>query len=70
MENTIKPNFCRLRQLSNNELIDYNGAFYTKVDGLYGYLCVDIDTVKFFYTQNERACCDIVTYQYEILPLI
>jgi hypothetical protein len=39
---------CRLFDKMANEWINYTGATYTKLNGIYGYLSVDVMTVKFF----------------------
>jgi len=58
---------CRLSNTRTGETEVYKEATYTKIDGVYGYICVDGFKVKFFYEYNGQVCCDhfhwlIVTY--------
>ena len=54
-----KPNVvCRLSNTRTGETEIYKGATYTKLDGVYGYVCVDGITVKFFYEYEGQVCCD------------
>jgi hypothetical protein len=47
---------------NNGEEFVYKEATYTNLDGMYGYLCVDINIVKFFWTQNNTVQVDIIDY--------
>lgn len=64
-----KPNVaCRLSNTRTGTTEIYKEATYTKIDGIYGYVCVDGLTVKFFYEGSGQVCCDqlmhfIVSYE-------
>lgn len=62
----MKDNKLTLLNKDNGEKIEYTGCFYTKVDGVYGYLCVDFDKVLFFYESNGSISSDPLT-NYEII---
>jgi len=38
----------------------YAEAEYTKIDGVYGYLCIDGDNVKFFYSDHRGIVMDVL----------
>lgn len=61
---------CRLFDKNNKEWIDYNGYYNTKIDGLYGYLCVDVNRVMFFYVYNEEIASYDITHKFEIEYII
>ena len=51
----------------NGKTIEYNGAFYTKRNGIYGYICVDLDSVKFFYVFDNVVEVEDITSDFEIV---
>jgi hypothetical protein len=53
---------CRLYNSRTGETEVYKEAVYTKLDGIYGYICVDGLTVKFFWNNEGQVCCDHLTY--------
>ncbi len=59
---------CRLFDKMANEWINYTGATYTKLSGMYGYLSVDVMTVKFFWYNEDSQCvsCDDITDRFKI----
>ncbi len=57
---------CRLFDKNTNEWIDYKGATYTKLDGMYGYLSVDLMSVKFFWNCEGRVYLDDITERFTI----
>lgn len=52
---------CRVFDKNNQTWFDYTGATYTKLFSVYGYLCVDLNTVKFFWVDGDRVCVDDIT---------
>lgn len=63
--NDAKPRVvCRLYNSRNGDTEIYKEAVYTKLDGIYGYICVDGLTVKFFWVNadNCQVCCDHLTH--------
>ena len=47
---------CRLFDKMSNEWINYTGANYTKINGVYGYLSIDVMSVKFFwYCEDSQS---------------
>lgn len=63
---TIPVVMCRLYDKIACEWIDYKGVAYTKLNSVYGYLSVDLMTVKFFWTDGDSVCCDDITDRFEI----
>jgi len=57
---------CRIKDKNDNQWIDYTKAIYTKLDGMYGWLCVDLMTVKFFWVWEGDAKCDDVSDRFEV----
>jgi hypothetical protein len=68
--NDAKPNVvCRLSNTRTGTTEVYREAVYTKLDGMYGYICVDGLTVKFFWDNEGQVCYDHLTHyivSYEI----
>lgn len=52
----------KITNTRNGESEMYKEAFYTKFDGIYGFICVDGCDVKFFYVSNGEICMDILFY--------
>lgn len=67
MSNTIKIK-CRLFDKMTNEWHDYKESIYTKLDGIYGYICIDVMSVKFFWYDetSKNVCFDDVTERFHI----
>lgn len=53
---------CRLYNSRTGDTEIYKEAVYTKLDGVYGYVCVDGLTVKFFWDNEGQVCCDHLTH--------
>ena len=53
---------CRLFNDRNGTTDLYKGAVYTKLDGTYGYLCVEGFKVLFFWCEGACVCCDELDY--------
>lgn len=53
---------CRLFNDRNGTTELYKGAVYTKLDGMYGYLCVEGFKVLFFWFDGNTVCCDELDY--------
>lgn len=61
---------CKLYDKRADKWHDYTEAFYTKLDGTYGYICIDLLTVKFFWYYNGQVNWDDVTENYEVKYII
>jgi hypothetical protein len=59
---------CRLFDKMANQWINYTGATYTWLDGMYGCLSVDVMTVKFFWYNRDaqHVSFDDVTDRFKI----
>lgn len=44
----------------NGEKRQYVGISYTKINGIYGYLCADDDVVKFIYADERGVVMDVL----------
>lgn len=53
---------CRLSNARTGTTEIYTEAVYTKIDGVWGYLCVDGLTVKFFWDSEGQIFCDHLTH--------
>lgn len=53
---------CNLFNKKNGTTEIYNGAVYTKLDGTYGYLCVEGFKVLFFWYDGNTVCCEELDY--------
>lgn len=52
---------CYLLDKNTNEKQLYTEATYTKINGMYGYVCVDGLKALFFYEFNGSVCKDELT---------
>lgn len=57
-----KKIICRLFNERNGTTELYKGPVYTKLDGLYGYLCVENFKVLFFWHDENDIYCDELDY--------
>ncbi len=57
------PDFsCYIHNSRTGETSLYKEAIYTKIDGVYGYICVDVFIVKFLYQTDGQMQCDHLAY--------
>lgn len=62
---------CIIKDCNRGEEFGYTGAIYTKLDGIYGYLCVDLMKVKFFWVnENSTVCCDDLSDRFKVTYII
>lgn len=60
----------RLTNKTTRESFVYREATYTKLDSMYGYLCMDGMDVKFFWAFDGGICCDDISDKFEIEQII
>jgi hypothetical protein len=60
MEKTFRP--CFIHNKHNGEKKQYVGIEYMKLQGIYGYLCVDNDEVKFIYADERGVVMDVLDF--------
>ena len=60
---------CRLfdlMALNPEEYHKYTAPIYTKLHGIYGYLCVSGYKVYFFWNNGNNECCDDVSENFRV----
>jgi hypothetical protein len=57
---------CYLTEINNNNTIEYTTPIYTSLNGVYGYLTVEMFNVYFFWYYDDSIHYDIITDRFKV----